>query len=285
MAPQVAIVTGAASGIGLAVAEHLVQKGWNVAITDVNEKAGELLAGKLGKQSIFVRCDVTSYEQQSKVFEKTWKKWGRLDLVHANAGIADRVDFYAPQDEIADCAPPKPDSLVVDIDLYGAIWSSYLSLHYFRKENSSNRKKLIITASSAGIYPLGEAILYTAAKHGAVGLTRALGRRIKSEKLPITVNCLCPGMVPTNIISSDMVKAFPKEMITEMSVIIEAVDMVLGDDLLNGAAIECNGEQIQVRDQAPFLNDAAKFTGGGGYTDVIDMDDFVKHSEMKGKMM
>lgn len=92
-------------------------------------------------------------------------------------------------------------------------------------------------------------------------------------------------MVPTNIVSPEMVKMFPQNMITPLSVIIKAVDMVITDNSLNGSAIECNGQEIQVRDTPAYLNDAAKFTAGGGYTDVIEMDDFVKYSEKKGNAM
>lgn len=82
-----------------------------------------------------------------------------------------------PQPESTDGAPPQPDSLVVDIDLYGPIWSSYLALHYFRKSGTASTdvlKKLIITASSAGLYPISEAPLYSAAKHGVCNLRRSM---------------------------------------------------------------------------------------------------------------
>lgn len=60
--------------------EHLVQKGWNVAISDIDLTAGEKLAERLGSQVLFVRSDVASYDEQAKLFHETWKKWGRLDF-------------------------------------------------------------------------------------------------------------------------------------------------------------------------------------------------------------
>jgi len=274
-----------ASGIGLGVVEDLVQKGWNVTIADVNVRVGNEIAARLGTQVIFVQTNVSSYKEQANAFLETWKKWNRLDFVHANAGIVDRTDFVQPQEETEYGAPPQPDSLVVDIDLYGPIWSAYLALHYFRKDKLGNMKKLLITASSAGLYPIGEAPLYSAAKHGAVGLTRSLGKRVHDEGLPITVNCLCPGLVPTSIVSPEMVAAFPKDCITPVSLIVEAVNLVLSDDSVNGRSLECNGNEILAREPPPFLNDAARYTAGGDYKKDIAADDLQRYSERKGKEM
>ena len=80
-------------------------------------------------------------------------------------GILDREDFCAPAKVSGDDSPPQPDKLVIDVDLHGVIWSSYLALHYFRK-NASKAGKLAMTSSSAGIYACSEIPLYAAAKHG-----------------------------------------------------------------------------------------------------------------------
>lgn len=76
----------------------------------------------------------------------------------------DRIDFYQTWKDAGDVVPPEPDTLVIDVDLKGVIWSSYLALHFFRR-NASRSGKLVMTASSAGLYPMPEAPLYSAAKH------------------------------------------------------------------------------------------------------------------------
>lgn len=81
----VAIITGGASGIGLSVVEHLVDDGWRVAIFDLNQEAGHILTERLGSDTIFVKVDVSDYEQQASAYAKTWDKWRRLDFVFANA--------------------------------------------------------------------------------------------------------------------------------------------------------------------------------------------------------
>jgi 15-hydroxyprostaglandin dehydrogenase (NAD) len=80
-------------------------------------------------------------------------------------GILDRADFCAPAQETEQGAPIQIDTAVIDVNLYGAVWSSYLALHYFRK-NASKAGKLVMTSSTAGIYAVAEVPLYAASKHG-----------------------------------------------------------------------------------------------------------------------
>lgn len=77
----------------------------------------------------------------------------------------DRADFCAPAQETEQGAPIQIDTTVIDVDLYGVVWSSYLALHYFGK-NPSKAGKLVMTSSTAGVYAVSEVPLYAAAKHG-----------------------------------------------------------------------------------------------------------------------
>jgi 15-hydroxyprostaglandin dehydrogenase (NAD) len=160
-------LTMPASGMGLGVVERLIALGWNVSIVDFDEKAATQVAERLGEKETFpFKANVINYEEQAEAFLQTFNKWGRIDLVYANAGIGDRIDFYSPATEIMENGIPKrPDTLVVDICLYGCIWSAYLALHFFRK-NVDGAGKLVMTSSMCGIY-VGDSIpLYTAAKYG-----------------------------------------------------------------------------------------------------------------------
>jgi NAD(P)-dependent dehydrogenase (short-subunit alcohol dehydrogenase family) len=93
-------------------------------------------------------------------------------------GIGDRIPFCAPvvSSSPPDGPPPKPDTLVLDICLYGAVWTAYLALHYFRR-NGSGSGKLVFTSSMAGIYPAGPVALYGAAKHGVCVTFSSLKKR------------------------------------------------------------------------------------------------------------
>jgi len=152
--------------MGLDVAEHLVSKGWNIAIADFDVTLGESVASRLGSQVLFVKTNVINYDEQVAVFAATYKKWGQIDFVFANAGIGGKGDFYAREEEVEGTGgPPKPNTLVMDVCATGVIYSSYLALHFFRK-NKEGRGYLVMTASAAGLYPSGQIPLYGMAKHG-----------------------------------------------------------------------------------------------------------------------
>lgn len=85
----VAIVTGAASGIGLEVSKMLLSKGYLVAMADWNETRGAEQVQELGPRTMFLKCNVADWNSHAAVFEATKKLWGRVDVYAANAGIAD----------------------------------------------------------------------------------------------------------------------------------------------------------------------------------------------------
>ena len=145
--------------MGLAVARHLAGKGWKICVSDLNEKSGESAAKELG--GIFVKVDVTNYEEQAAAFQKTWETYGRIDFgmhrfriqsvlrpllmkgflarkVYANAGIVDTYPFYSEQ---KDLPPPKPSLLVENVCLTGVIYSSYLAMHYMRRNAEKGCEK------------------------------------------------------------------------------------------------------------------------------------------------
>ena len=163
-----------ASGMGLGVVERLVELGWNVSIVDFDDKMAELVVKRLGEKTMFIKTNVIKYDQQADAFAQTFNKWNRLDVVFANAGFTDRVDIFESANEfLTNGAPKQPDALVVDVCLYGCVWSSYLALHYFRK-NPDRAGKLVMTSSMCGLYATDAVPLYTAAKHGVSVLDKRL---------------------------------------------------------------------------------------------------------------
>ena len=78
-------LTGGASGMGLSVAKHLIEQGWNVMIVDYNEESGHKAVQDLGDRALFTHANVMDYDKQAKAFVATWKQWSRLDFVFANA--------------------------------------------------------------------------------------------------------------------------------------------------------------------------------------------------------
>lgn len=100
---------------------------------------------------------------------------------------------------------------------------------------------------------------YTASKYGVVGLTRASGPVFVKEN--ITVNCICPGFIPTNLCPPGILEVWPKEHITPLSTAIKAIDAFLNDDTLTGQAVELSQENIYFRDHVDWANESQKWIG------------------------
>lgn len=151
----VAIVTGGASGIGLAITKLLLTKGYNVMIADRNEALGEqevkaLQAGGSHQHQgrvVFFKCDVSSWESQVQLFESAKAKWGAIDTVFANAGFGEQTpSLNSMPDELT-----RPDTSVIDVCFRGTLYSIYLAIHYLR-QNNGRGGRIITTGGQAGIY-------------------------------------------------------------------------------------------------------------------------------------
>lgn len=177
---KVAIITGGASGMGLAVCSALAAKGdWTVHMLDMNASTGTSAAQKIG--ATFHQTDVTDYPSLSQTFHTIFSTHRRLDFVHANAGIIEKGDFYGRHENVGDKPPPAFPSLTVDIDLFSVVQTCYLSLHYMRLTGREVERSIVVTASCGGLYAVPNAPTYAAAKFGAVGWTRSIAGRLWHE--------------------------------------------------------------------------------------------------------
>lgn len=152
MSRPVALITGGASGIGLALTKHLLGQGWKVVIADISEETGKALERELGSSTSFVRADVTSYSDQIAMFKHAFT-WGenRLDFFAANAGVDDRQDMHMSAEDLDENGDPKPLNLTtMDVDLTAVIQGCWIYKHYARK-NAKRGGKIVITSSIAGL--------------------------------------------------------------------------------------------------------------------------------------
>lgn len=125
------IVTGGASGIGLAMVEHFASKGDNVAVFDVNLEVGKQVASSVAEKNpkakiIFKECDVSSWKSQTKAFKDVFGEFGRIDIVMANAGISEQG--ASAMASIEEDEPKEPNLKIMDVDLSGVIYSKSSSL-------------------------------------------------------------------------------------------------------------------------------------------------------------
>jgi short-subunit dehydrogenase len=175
--------------------------------------------------------------------------------VFANAGIVEKVNFYEEHAGDSECLPPRLDSTVLDINLKSVITTSYLALHFFR-QNKLPGGKLVITASSGGLYPTPYLPMYAATKHGCVGFTRSIAENLAGSG--IRVNCICPGSVATGLLKKEEWSKFPQETFTPVETVAEAVYMLVEDGNLNGHSVELVQDRLHLRAPPEPLDPALK---------------------------
>ncbi len=188
---QVAIVTGAANGIGLATVKELSSKGADVALVDLNEKALEAAKEELlknGHQVLTYVCDVGDYDRVKEVTEDVLAKLGKIDILVNNAG------FY--NDDYALFKDSKISSWEkkLRINLYGTMYftkcvvDSMIENHYGR---------IVNIGSVAGVYGNAKMVDYSMSKGAVISFTYALSKELAEHG--ITVNCVSPGNISNSI--------------------------------------------------------------------------------------
>ncbi|KAH8807821.1 hypothetical protein F5884DRAFT_704150 [Xylogone sp. PMI_703] len=249
MPPKVAIVSGAASGLGLELTRNLLADGWKVVMVDVNSVQGERLSKDFGPNTVFRRTDVSNWDEHADLFRFAYVTFGRIDLVAANAGITDQQNLYERQSGELQ----KPNLKTVEVDLIAVIYALWLAAHYFRK-NGKEGGKIIMTASSAGLYPFPTNPQYAVAKHGIVGLVRSVAPIFAKEN----INCICPAFVPTNLAPADLLNAWPPEHITPIGTIMKAFKQLIAEPV-SGQVLEASLDLIEHRPVLPYINESERY--------------------------
>src|SRR2546423_9797577 len=163
---QVALVTGASSGMGLATAQAFAQAGAAVGLADINENALRAATDDLtaaGHQAIGVTCDVSDEDQVAAMVERTLAQFGRLDIAFNNAGI------QAPPTDAAD-EPAELFDRVNAINLRG-VWACMK--HELRQMRDKRSGAIVNNSSLGGLVGLPGRAAYHASKHGVIGLTKS----------------------------------------------------------------------------------------------------------------
>jgi 3-oxoacyl-[acyl-carrier protein] reductase len=191
---RVALVTGAGSGLGRAVARRFAAEGAKVVIADIADEAGRAVASEIGAAAAFVHCDHTSTEDCRRAVAFAQQNFGALDILHANAG----GPFTGSFEEIDDALMER----VLNVNLTGTLKIARAALPALRESGASNPAgaSLLFTSSLQGLKAKPNFSLYTVAKHGIIGLTRSLALELAPHN--VRVNAICPTVTETPMLQA-----------------------------------------------------------------------------------
>ncbi|WP_408598459.1 SDR family NAD(P)-dependent oxidoreductase [Pseudomonas sp. PLMAX] len=264
---KVAVVTGAAGGIGAAMARLLSESGANVVVVDINGDAAIELARTLPTASIGVKADVSNEDDVKGYMQQAVNHFGRVDLYHLNAGI---VGSFA---SLPDLSTEDFDK-VIAINLRGPFLGLREAFRQYMKQESGGA--IVLTASIASLRGSHDLLPYQTSKHGVMGLLH--GAAMYGGPMNIRVNAVAPGLIPTELFASnksstgggnDMVQrgtTVPMRRVGTPDEIARVAAFLLSDQ-----ASYINGEVISVDGGSSIVN-TVRPAGGAGAWDTSTVD-------------
>ncbi len=189
----VAVVTGAASGIGRETAVQFAAQGARVVVSDVNEDGGAETVRQIedaGGQAVFQRCDVAQADQVAALADGAVERWGRIDAMINNAGVG---GMRAPTQDY----PDDDWTLTMAVNAGGVY---YGTKHALRHMVPAGRGSVVNVASVAGIAGFAGSVAYCASKHAVIGVTRAAA--MEAARKGVTVNAVCPVFTDTPMVDN-----------------------------------------------------------------------------------
>ncbi len=237
LAGKVAVVTGAGSGIGKAMAERFVAEGMKVVLADVDEVRLRLVESQLtevGGDVLPVACDTALEESVQTLAQRTLEHYGAAHVLCNNAGVVGTGDPWT--------GPMSVWDWVVGINLYGVIHGIRAFLPIMNEQGEGH---IVNTASMAGLVAMPGAAPYNVTKHGVVALSEGLFIELKGTGSPVGVSVLCPGFVRTELMTRmTWADRLGEQPATTTNPTGQFMDQILRDGVENGISPEDVAGQV-----------------------------------------
>ena len=219
MRGKVALVTGAAQGIGAEVCRQLAAAGARVVVMDINAAGGEALALEVG--GVFVPCNVAEPDSWKQAVQTCIDRVGIPDFAHLNAGVMSvgANDAFLSIEQL----PIENYRRIVGVNLDGVVFGLQALLPHMRERGGA----ITVTASIAGMMALPIDPMYSATKHAVIGLVRSVAQSLEQSlgQSSVRVNAICPGGVDTAIVPAAL-RASDMAMMSTSEIAREVVDLL-----------------------------------------------------------
>jgi len=260
---RVAIVTGAANGIGFGIARRLLEEGARVVIADVDDKAGAAAAAQMGDAEVvqFVECDVGVRLDVRNLVATTLESFGAIDILVNNAGIAPATDFLDIKEAEFDA--------VIRTNLKGTFLCAQLvARHMVESRQAGGRPGVIVNMSSINaVAAIAGLVAYSASKGGINQLTKAMALAL--APYDIRVNAIGPGSIMTDLLESTMsdpgarariLSRTPLGRVGDVSEIAAIAAFLASDDAsyITGQTIYADGGRLALNYTVPVREDPAR---------------------------
>jgi 3-oxoacyl-[acyl-carrier protein] reductase len=240
---KTAIVTGAAQGIGRAIAEALARAGADVAVADLDPgRSQETVAAitRMGRRSLNIKVNVASWDEAKAMVDQVVKEWGRVDILVNNAGIT--------RDGLLLRMKEEDWNLVLQVNLNGTFNCTKAALQPMSKQRSG---RIVNIASIVGAMGNAGQANYAASKAAVIGFTKTVAREYASRA--VTVNAVAPGFIDTAMtqqlsaeVKDTLSRQIPLGRLGQPSDIAEAVRFLVSDEAgyITGHVLHVNGGML-----------------------------------------